>query len=886
MKYRILLLLTMVLFPAGVSFLGAQTLAWDYQDMFSDLQQSGANPDMVSDDDGNIYVSFWDNLGQKLGFAYRSKAAHTWAISYPDPLNGGGYKSAIALDANNKVHIAYYKNVNGFAYLQYVTNKSGNWVVTAINDTIQLGEYGANTTTREAFQPSVDIAIQPNGNPFITCFDASFQSNAANPASCQYINYDLDILYTYKSGNAWVTGRMPEIDSEVPGYCQTQGDRYGEFLTIIPASTGGFHVFANSFFNRKIMVFRSNGTDLSDWNYAALDSLDRDPANPITLLSGFESYEDISVALFPGTDSVAMMYGFSDLYGIGNQVSQARFYFSRQKHEALGTPSYSAFYRKMNATQNSVRCSKFAVAPHSSTDIYFSYYEEQNGRIIVGKTLFAGVGFVYDTVATGFFTNAKINLYKDNDSLFVLLYDALKNRMVMATKKLSSVTNPNIPWVWENVTRTEISGNDISAQSVSNTNGDILHIAYSEKTDANVFYGNRTSGGTWTYAQVNTPGVAAIQPKIALNNNTSPYIVYVEKGTNQLMGAKKSGSNWVSEVIAGAAYPAQEPALVIQNNTLYVAFQNKANDALMLATSPWGSSNWTLTLVDSTAAKTGRIPDIQVDTDGRIHIAYLNETDRSVMYATKPATGAWVRQTVTDVQEYDPVSISLQVSSTGVPYIGFYALDVAKANLSETDGNGNWLTSTVVDFSGNNLQGNPLKLRIDSDDRLWMLYNYPTPTSYELRLTRREFGTGLWYAVSVVNNQGEIANVFDFNLAGKDFYIFGKKNLEGTSGIALMYAEDGVSTDISDEEMQKIYQFSAYPNPASSQITFTCFNPVNQDIRYSVMNITGKVLSTGEMKATSPGKISFDYDCSVLSSGFYFFKWELNGRVFIQKWVK
>ncbi|MBX7242979.1 MAG: T9SS type A sorting domain-containing protein [Bacteroidia bacterium] len=885
MKYRILFFLTMVLCPAGASFLSAQTLAWDYQDMFSDLQQSGANPDMVSDGNGNIYVSYWDNLSQRLGYAYRDKNTHTWTISYPDPQTTGGYKSAIALDASNKVHIAYYKNVNGYGFLQYVTNKSGSWVATSVNDTIQLGKYGANTTPKEGFQPSVDIEIQPGGNPFITCFDGSFQSNAANPASCQYINYNLDILYAYKSGNNWVTGRLPNIESKVPGYCQTQGDRYGEFLKIIPASSGGFHVFTNSFFNRNLLVFRSNGNDLNEWSYAAVDSIDRDPANPITILSGFEAYEDISVGLFPGTDSVAMMYGFSDLYGLGSQATQARFYFSRIKHEALGTPSYSAFYKKMNATQNSKRCSKFAIAPHSSTDIYFSYYEEQNGRVIVGKTLFAGVGFVYDTVATDFFTNTKINLYKDNDSLFVLLYDAIKNRIVMAGKSLNSITNPNIPWVWEEATRSEITGDELKARSVPNTNGDILHITYTEKTDGNIFYGNRTSGGTWTYSQVNTPGTPANQPVVAVNNNTSPYIVYVEKGTNQLMGAKKSGNNWIAEAITGAP-PAGEPALAIANNTIFVAFQNKSTEALMLATAPWGTTNWTVSLVDSAAAKTGRNPDIQVESDGSIHIAYLNETDRQVMYASKPASGTWSKQAITGVQEYDPVSISLQVNSTGDPFVGFYALETAKAYLSETDGNGNWTTSLVTDFGGNNLQGNPLKLRIDADDRLWMLYNYPTATSYELRLKRREYGTGIWYPVSVVNNQGEIGNSFDFNLAGNDFYIFGKKNLTGTSGIAYMYAENGASTDISYETLEKNYSFSAFPNPATSEITFSFSNPVMQDIRYAVMNLTGQILYTAEKQAAQPGIISFDYDCSALPSGFYFCKWEINGRTFVNKWVK
>ena len=471
MKYRIIFCLALAFWLGNLSLLQSQNLAWDYQDMMTDLQQSGANPDMISDASGNLYVSFWDNLGRRLGYAYREKSTHIWTISFPDPTIIGGYKSAIALDANNKVHIAYYKNVNGLAFLQYLTNKSGSWVSAGVDDTMELGKYGVNTTVNEVFQPSVDIAIQANGSPFIVCFDGTYQSNSANPSSCQYINYDLDIFYAYKTGSTWSEGRMPNIPSQVPGYCDLQGDRFGEFLTIIPANGGGFNVFANSYFNRKPSVFKSAGNDLTTWNYFALDSINRDI--PITLSSGFEAFEDISVAAFPGSDSVAMMYGFSDMYGLGSVTNQARFYFARVKHSALGTPAYSAFYKKMNATQNSVRCSKFAVAPHSANDVYFSYYVEQTGRVVVGKTLFAGVGFVYDTLATGFFTNAKINLYKSDDSLFVLLFDAYKNRMTMAVKKLTDISNATIPWVWENITKTESSGNDISAQSVPNANGDV-----------------------------------------------------------------------------------------------------------------------------------------------------------------------------------------------------------------------------------------------------------------------------------------------------------------------------------------------------------------------------------------------------------------------------
>lgn len=882
MKYRILF--SLFIFFSSSYTSKAQLLAWNYQDLLSDIQQSGANPDLVSDANGNIYVSYWNNLTKKLGYAYRDKATHTWSISTPDPSVEGGYKSAIALDANNKVHIAYYKNVNGVGYLQYLTNKSGNWVSIGINDTIALGNYGANNFYSQVFQPSVDISVDNAGTPFIVCFDATFQPNGGNPAGCQYINYDLDILYAYKSGNSWSIGRMPDIPSEIPGYCQIQGDRYGEFLNIIPAKNGGYNIFTQAYFNRKPLMFRSNGNNLNSWSYFALDSLTRDVAAPITLSSGFESYEDICVAPFPGSDSVVMMYGFSDNYGLGGFANQARFYFSRIKHESLGTPAYGAFYKKMNATQNSVRITKFALAPHSANDVFFSYYEEQNGRIIVGKTLFAGVGFIYDTVATGFFTNSRINLYKDNDSLFVLLYDGTQNSINLAKKRLTEVGNPSIGWAWETITQSVTNGITISSAAVSNVSGDILHLAYTESPAMNIKYGNK-NGVNWSYSAVNPVGTPAQRPQLALNNNTTPYIVYTEKNSDKLIGARKSGATWSYDEIAGVPYAANEPSVAIRNNTIYVSFQDKVKDALMFATASWSNPSWTISMIDSSSALTGRISDIQVDASGNIHIAYLNETQRRLMYASKSPSGPWAIEAVSGIQVYDPLSISLQVNSSGEAFVAFYDLAAAKIMFAERN-SGSWIISEVKDFDGNNVQGNPVKLRIDNADRLWLLYNYPTSTAYELRMARREYGTGVWYDVSVVNNQGEIGNSFDFNIAGQDFYIFGQKNISGNSGLAYLYAENGVSTEIGDLESSASYDFSVSPNPARDNVVFSFENPKNQSIRYKILNLTGQVVSESEWIAAVKGKVSLSYHCETLPHGLYFLKWEIGERSYTTQWIK
>ncbi len=183
--------------------LSAQFLNWDYESIVTDVQQSGAQPDMIIDPaTGDIHVSFWDENSDRLAYARRSKSTYTWSVEYPDMSDLGGYASAITLDASGKVHIAYYKNDVGTAYLKYATNKSGAWVATQVADTA-LGFYGLSNVYGHHFMLSTDIEIRSNGQPVIVCFDATTQN--IGTANCPYKDYDLNIFCALKTASAWTS---------------------------------------------------------------------------------------------------------------------------------------------------------------------------------------------------------------------------------------------------------------------------------------------------------------------------------------------------------------------------------------------------------------------------------------------------------------------------------------------------------------------------------------------------------------------------------------------------------------------------------------------------------------------------------------------------------
>lgn len=871
-----------------IAILPAQILNWDYQDMLTDTQEAGANPDMAIDVDGNIHVSFWNSISDRLGYAKRDKATHKWTIEYPDINNYGGYKSAIVLDANQKVHIAYYTNLSGEAYLNYTTNKSGSWISASVADTMKLGQYGINSIYKQGYQLSVDIALQANGNPFIACFDASTDFDFNN-LNCPYFNDDLNIFYAYKSGNNWLNGHTGFVlnTSGTNGICNGLNDRYGEFLQLVPANNGGFHIFTNSFFNHEVIKFKSNGTNFNQWTITKVDSAER-TGSGITLAAQtgpWNAYKDITVARFAGSDSLYMMYAYSEMYGqvTGNANN---FYFTKVKHETLGTPSASlSFHKRINTpTQVNTPFSKFTITPYTPTNLIVTYYNSLTGGIFAAKVQFAGQQFLGEdtVVAAGFATGSSMCSGMYGDSIFLLVHDIVSNRLMLSSKAIAAIsTGVSNPWLWEIATKVENRANTIASQVQANANGDVLHVVFDEREEKQLYYGTKSGAGAWAYTKLGNPKAGDVAMTLKSGN---PYIAYIQLDNYSLKGTYKSGANWLTDNIASGGI-FNHPSLLAIGNQLHIIYNDAQTNELRYATGTAGGT-WTNSLIDSIGNFTGKEPTIAADGNGGLHVAYLDISTQELKYAYKASGGVWALSTLTLPSQYECNSPEIQVDGNNKPFIAFMDALQKKIFVLSPNTNNIWQAEMAVDLQNNNQNGNPLKFRIDMNDRLWILYNYPSMGIKEMRLSRKDPVNGLWYAVSVNNNQGEIAESFDFNMPKTDFYIFGKKNQLENKGLAYLFAANGISTDITQLALQQNLLATCYPNPATDNVIFQCQNPCIQSISIQIFDINGKQVSVITENKAAAGEWKKSLDISLLSKGVYFCKWQVGEQSFMQKLIK
>lgn len=134
--------------------------------------EQAANPigytSVALDGNGKVHMSYLYTYrsrdpvlldwGVWYGLKYATNASGTWVMSVIDSGSWQAAPTSIAIDSNNAVHISYYKMVRTPAdrRLMYVTNASGSWVLSTIED---------STTSDVGYYSS--IGVDPSNNVHI-----------------------------------------------------------------------------------------------------------------------------------------------------------------------------------------------------------------------------------------------------------------------------------------------------------------------------------------------------------------------------------------------------------------------------------------------------------------------------------------------------------------------------------------------------------------------------------------------------------------------------------------------------------------------------------------------------------------------------------------------
>ena len=235
-----------------------------------------------------------------------------------------------------------------------------------------------------------------------------------------------------------------------------------------------------------------------------------------------------------------------------------------------------------------------------------------------------------------------------------------------------------------------------------------------------------TSGVTNTSVKINNSGSVA-GTAIAAWDNGDLVIAWTRPiygGTTQhvLAISVYDGSSWTTQDIDNASRTGYRPSIAIDSQgALHIAYLDRDNTNLRYATNASGS--WVLSTVDNSsvnpnnvAAKTG----IAIDNRGHVHIIHpVQGSGVWVLNYTTNVSGSFVSTTITDTTKDDGKYASLAIAGNGSLHISVYRDNGGSDLRYYTDESGVWTNETVR--TGSNF-GKDSAIALNSKDEVVIVY--------------------------------------------------------------------------------------------------------------------------------------------------------------------
>lgn len=860
-----------------VQSLQGQILNWSFENIHTDVQQSGARSDVAVDESGNFHVVYWQVEANQLIYALRSATTGQWTTEKIPDLGTYGYASAITVK-NNIVHVGYIANQQERAYLKYAKKEAGSWTIEALMDSVDIGVYGQDLTFPNHIQHSLDIILQADGNPALLFFNGKVDQLAGcGPPALNdkgYISYELNMNVIYKDANGdWPLFTFPDVPYEGSYNCIFSGDRFGEFCKIVAGSGGRYFAVANSMHNHEILLYESAPNDLTSWTRTVVDSMERLFPNDQT---GFrETFEYIDIAN-PNGSNIHLTYSISNHYGFASETGSHKYFLYTQLNpDSLGDSSYTPLNQAFspNATRN-----RMGIASPSDDSIFISFYNNELGIVFLNYSFNGGLAWQQDTLYS-ISTNSTLKTIVVGDSVFVLGHDATDDFLICSSRATSGGA-----WKHQMATISETSGEYLHSAINRNGADDEIHLAYNESVSDQLLYRSRINGN-WTTEEITPKGEEIGDIAIQINGAGFPCIAYVNRETESLYYTCKTSSGWTSYLIEGGKMP-RDVSLSFEADSIHVMYFDLSDGVLRHLSVSNPANIWKKRTIDDSSPIVGQNPNLKIDPAGGLHLSYLDAFNSRVKYGYRAPGGTWSLEYITDPTLIDPgitipSSVVMVLDSANLPFIALRNGGDNSLFFVEKDATSAWVYSKILGDQSS-IIGAPLKLIVDDKDRPWVLYNFSAELE-ELRLMRRDANKN-WNQVSVTNNNAQIANVFDFHLIEEDFYIIGKKNQLNNKGIGLIYAAQGVKTDL-ETELEEI-QFTLAPNPTKNTVRVSFQNPRTQLVQIELYNLGGqKVHTLFDNALLSQGKHEIDGNLDGFSPGIYLCKWSSPSATLTSKLV-
>ena len=206
---------------------------------------------------------------------------------------------------------------------------------------------------------------------------------------------------------------------------------------------------------------------------------------------------------------------------------------------------------------------------------------------------------------------------------------------------------------------------------------DELHVAYTTYTSwSETLVYMHYDGTSWSDSEVSASALNG-QIGIAVDSNNHPHISYAASGGEQcgdgLRIASYGGSSWTYDIVEAGDNRGCESAMVIdENDNIYIAYQNRDNSKLKIATDKSGS--WDAYTVDTGSSPSdlypGYMTSMAMDQQGQFHIAHFDDKEDDLRYSTGVPNGQWTT-TIVESAGHTGRDPSIAIDTAGNPHIAY-----------------------------------------------------------------------------------------------------------------------------------------------------------------------------------------------------------------------
>ena len=642
---------------------------------------------------------------------YATNASGTWiTTTIIDGDNEYTDYHSIAVDKSGKIHIVYIKQTSGsLCTMKYITNSSGSWETTTVDGGNKNKYYASSTSIEVDTFGKVHISYSVSDSSSRSDEGLRYATNESGTWTTETVDWLGGVPYRIvanTSGKVYIIYYYIYGESDLIKYAT---NTFGTWTTKTVASDVGDHSVAVETAGNVHAIYSDNNkkylyytTNASGtWTRATIDQNDVEEG-------GEENIDKYYKTLFDSSFKAHVIYYDTLIKNLKYITNASGSWIT----EEVDSDCENVYSRAVDASDKlHVIYSK---SKDSGDDMPLKYATNTSGTWVSATLRNDGGLSSSSSFDTAFDTANKLHIcwigydgylkYITPSDLF-----GIWKVTIVDSNLYSSVVG---------YSNTSVGNGDGFKTSLALDKSNNAHISYYDGTNGDLKYATNVSG-SWVTITVDSSGNVGLYNSIALDKNGKVHISYYDSTNSRLKYTTNTSGSWVTTVLAS----------------------NNDSDL-----------------------KIGQYSSIAVDSSGKAHISYYDDSTGSLKYATN-ASGLWVKKTIDGGSYYTEAGryTSIAVDKSDKVHISYRSSALKYA----TNTSGSWVADTLdSDYH----TGYYTSITVDNSNKVHISYCTVSNYGRNTNLNYAANSTGKWVSEEIDSSGGEGSIVLD--LSGNVYIVY------------------------------------------------------------------------------------------------------------------